>query len=90
MTWGDTVVCGGRSATAAEAPLPATANDIPAIPNAGTALLRRFPFEARFACDIAGLLFLLLVEQMFDDVPPGIWYHFSRAVNSISDGRFPP
>ena len=32
----------------ADAP-PAIDKDTPAIPNTGTALLRRFPFEARFA-----------------------------------------
>jgi hypothetical protein len=35
---------------------PATAKDTPAIPKAGTVLLRRFPFEARFTSDIAELL----------------------------------
>jgi hypothetical protein len=32
------------------------ANDTPAIPSTVTALLGRFPFEARFACGIAELL----------------------------------
>jgi hypothetical protein len=48
--------CDGRfavgGAVAADAP-PAIAKDIPAIPTAGTAFLRRFRFEASFACDIA-------------------------------------
>ena len=39
-------------AVAADAP-PAIAKDIPAIPTAGTAFLRRLRFEARFAFDIA-------------------------------------
>ena len=44
--------CSGASATDpvvdADAP-PAIDKDIPAIPNTGTALLRRFRFEVRFA-----------------------------------------
>jgi hypothetical protein len=38
-------------ATAADAPL-AIANDIPAAPQAGKAILERFLLEARFACAI--------------------------------------
>jgi hypothetical protein len=38
-------------AVAADAP-PTIAKDMPAIPAAGTAFLRRFRFEASFACDI--------------------------------------
>jgi hypothetical protein len=49
-------LCDGTSATDADAPPPAIAKDTPAIPNTGAALLRRFPFEARFACDIAEFL----------------------------------
>jgi hypothetical protein len=33
-----------------------TAKDAPAIPSTDTALAGRFPFEGRFACDIAGFL----------------------------------
>src|ERR1700686_1602757 len=53
------MVCGGISAVAmadADAPPPAIARDTPASPNTGTALLRRFSFEARFACGIAAFL----------------------------------
>jgi hypothetical protein len=39
-------------AVAADAP-PAIAKDMPAIPTVGTAFLKRFRFEASFACDIA-------------------------------------
>jgi hypothetical protein len=53
-------LCDGISATPptadADAPPPAIAKDTPAIPSTGAALLRRFPFEARFACDIAEFL----------------------------------
>jgi hypothetical protein len=51
-------LCDGISATdpTADAPPPAIAKDTPAIPNTGAALLRRFTFEARFACDIAEFL----------------------------------
>jgi hypothetical protein len=41
----------GVGATAADAPL-AIANDIPAAPQAGKAILERFLLEARFACAI--------------------------------------
>jgi hypothetical protein len=37
----------------AEAPLSVAAKDIPAIPNTDIALLRRFAFETRLACDMA-------------------------------------
>jgi hypothetical protein len=57
---GDALVGNGISATApvvdADAPLPATARDMPAIPNAGTYLLRRFPLEECFTRDIAEIL----------------------------------
>jgi hypothetical protein len=45
-------------ATAAEAP-PAIANDIPAAPQAGKAILERFLLEARFACAISSPPLLL-------------------------------
>ena len=55
--------CDGISATGISAsdPLVDAAKDAPAIPSTDTALLGRFPFEARFACDIAEFL---SVEQM--------------------------
>ncbi|MGO9683161.1 MAG: hypothetical protein ACLPTZ_11340 [Beijerinckiaceae bacterium] len=40
----------------ANAPPSIAAKDIPAIPNTDTALLRRFPFEEHFSCDIAEFL----------------------------------
>jgi hypothetical protein len=46
--------------SASDPPVDA-AKDAPAIPSAETALLGRFPFEARFACDIAEFL---SIEQM--------------------------
>jgi hypothetical protein len=51
-------LCDGISGTdpIADAPPPVIAKDTPAIPNTGAALLQRFPFEARFACDIAKFL----------------------------------
>jgi hypothetical protein len=56
MTWGSSVFCDGTSATDpvvdADAP-PAIDKDTPAIPNTGKALVRRFPFEARFAFGMA-------------------------------------
>jgi hypothetical protein len=57
------VFCDGISAagiSASDLPVDA-AKDAPAIPNTDTALLGRFPFEARFACDIAEFL---SIEQM--------------------------
>jgi hypothetical protein len=48
------MACDGRfavGAVAADAP-PAIAKDTPAIPTIGTALPRRFRFEACFDCDI--------------------------------------
>jgi hypothetical protein len=41
----------GSAVVVADAPL-ASDNDNPAAPNSGTALLRRFRFESRFACDM--------------------------------------
>jgi len=65
MTCGGTVFCAGTSATDpavdADAP-PAIDSDIPAIPNTGTALLRLFPFEARFAFGIGNFLLCLRAE----------------------------
>jgi hypothetical protein len=53
-------LCDAISATVptadADAPPPAIAKDAPAIPNTGAALLKRFPFKARFACNIAEFL----------------------------------
>jgi hypothetical protein len=60
MTWNGPVFCEGVSATNA---LVDAAKEAPAIPSTDTALLARFPFEARFACDIAEFL-LLSIEQM--------------------------
>ena len=52
----------------ADAPAaPTTAKETPAIPNAGTALLRRLPFDGRFACDITAFLPLLFFEQMLKE-----------------------
>jgi hypothetical protein len=54
---GGTIFGNGISATVpgvdADAPLPATAKDMPAIPNAGTYFFRRFPFEECFTRGIA-------------------------------------
>jgi hypothetical protein len=57
------VFCDGISATGISASDPPAdaAKDAPAIPSTDTALLGRFPFEARFACDIAEFL---SIEQM--------------------------
>jgi len=60
---------------AADAP-PANDKDMPATPNTGTALLRRFRFEASFVCDIAEF-----------SIPELLWstprssYHRSRDEN---------
>jgi hypothetical protein len=66
-------LCDGISATDptadADAPPPAIAKDTPAIPNTGAALLRRFPFEARFACDIAEFL-LYFVSNKYPKAAP--------------------
>ncbi len=60
--------CSGAFATDpvvdADAP-PAIDKDIPAIPNTGTALLRRFPFEARFAFGM--IKSSVTFEQMSDE-----------------------
>jgi hypothetical protein len=53
MTWNDPEFCEGVSATNA---LVDAAKEAPAIPSTDTALLGRFAFEARFACDIAEFL----------------------------------
>jgi hypothetical protein len=66
-------LCDGMSATDptadADAPPPAIAKDTPAIPNTGAALLRRFPLDARFACDIAEFRLYFSFEQISEGSP---------------------
>jgi hypothetical protein len=78
---GDVNFGNGMSATVpgvdADAPPPATAKDIPAIPSAGTYLLRRFPFEECFTRDIAEFLLLL---QLFSSICPKVRSNTVRAL----------
>jgi hypothetical protein len=53
MAWNAAVSCDGAFASN---PLVDAAQEAPAIPSMDTALLGRFPFEARFVCDIAEFL----------------------------------
>jgi hypothetical protein len=54
----------GTSAT--DPPVDA-AKDSPATPSTDTALAGRFPFEGRFACDIAEFLLYFPSKQMRDE-----------------------
>ena len=78
MTWGGTVFCDGTSATDpavdADAP-PAIDKDTPAIPNTGTALLRRFPNEARF---VFGMIKSSATFEQMSDERPHLLAPFAR------------
>jgi len=81
------------------------AKDIPAIPSTDTALLGRFPFEARFACGIAEFLLYcpsIKIRELYKRIHPLALFcdhglRFSISFTSVEDslprtgtGRYDP
>src|SRR5271156_565849 len=60
------------------------AKDTPAIPSTDTALLGRFPLEARFACDIAEVLLYFPSNKHATHLFYS--WHFSCALNGTTQG----